>query len=115
MDNGSGSALLLDIAAHLAAVEDEAAPFAALCLGHGGRKRTARIAILRRAIPLCPAKSIVADVNTDMFLPIFPLKVVTVYGLDESDLGDMIRQVAAKENVASAARSRAAAQHLYSQ
>jgi Zn-dependent M28 family amino/carboxypeptidase len=36
----------------------------------------------------------VADINTDMFLPIIPLKVLTVYGLAESDLGDRVAQVA---------------------
>jgi Zn-dependent M28 family amino/carboxypeptidase len=39
-------------------------------------------------------RSIVADVNTDMFLPLFPLKELMVLGLDESDLGDDIRAVA---------------------
>jgi Zn-dependent M28 family amino/carboxypeptidase len=33
----------------------------------------------------------VADINIDMFLPIMPLKTLTVYGLDESDLGDLAR------------------------
>ena len=28
-----------------------------------------------------------ANINTDMFLPLFPLKKLTIYGLDESDLG----------------------------
>ena len=37
-----------------------------------------------------------ADINTDMFLPLFPLKLVTVYGLEESDLGDDIRAVASE-------------------
>jgi Zn-dependent M28 family amino/carboxypeptidase len=36
----------------------------------------------------------VADINIDMFLPIVPLKVLTVYGLAESDLGDMARNTA---------------------
>jgi Zn-dependent M28 family amino/carboxypeptidase len=36
----------------------------------------------------------VADINVDMFLPIVPLKVLTVFGLAESDLGDMAREVA---------------------
>ena len=57
----------------------------------------------------------VADINTDMFLPIFPLKVLTVYGLAESDLGDMVRQVAEQRGSSSAARSRAAAQCLHPQ
>ena len=41
----------------------------------------------------------VADINTDMFLPIFPMKVVTVYGLNESDLGDAARQVAELQGI----------------
>src|SRR6185312_2045097 len=41
-----------------------------------------------------PRGSLVADVNTDMFLPLFPLKELMVLGLDESDLGDDIRAVA---------------------
>jgi Zn-dependent M28 family amino/carboxypeptidase len=43
--------------------------------------------------PVAP-KSIVANVNTDMFLPLFPLKTLMVLGLDESDLGGDIRAVA---------------------
>jgi Zn-dependent M28 family amino/carboxypeptidase len=35
----------------------------------------------------------IADINTDMFLPIVPLKVLTVYGLAESDLGDRVTAV----------------------
>ncbi len=36
----------------------------------------------------------VADSNMDMFLPLFPLKLLSVQGLDESTLGDDIRAVA---------------------
>jgi Zn-dependent M28 family amino/carboxypeptidase len=43
--------------------------------------------------PTVPAKSMVADINTDMFLPIVPLKVLTVYGLAESDLGERVTEV----------------------
>ena len=43
--------------------------------------------------PTVPGHSIVADINTDMFLPIYPLTVLTVFGLDESTLGSMVRQV----------------------
>jgi Zn-dependent M28 family amino/carboxypeptidase len=44
--------------------------------------------------PTVPVHSIVADINTDMFLPLYPLKIVTVYGLDESTVGDEARAVA---------------------
>jgi Zn-dependent M28 family amino/carboxypeptidase len=43
-----------------------------------------------------PAAGIVADLNTDMFLPIVPLKVLTVYGLAESDLGERVTEVASR-------------------
>jgi Zn-dependent M28 family amino/carboxypeptidase len=43
--------------------------------------------------PTVPVRSIVADINTDMFLPIYPFKILTVYGLDESTLGDDVRAV----------------------
>jgi Zn-dependent M28 family amino/carboxypeptidase len=46
------------------------------------------------AHPTVPAKALVADINTDMFLPLYPLKRLTVYGLDESSLGDDARAVA---------------------
>src|SRR5262249_17549173 len=45
------------------------------------------------------SKSIVADINIDMFLPIVPLKVLTVYGLAESDLGALVKQVAQSDGI----------------
>src|SRR5207249_10381569 len=48
------------------------------------------------AHPTIPRANIVANVNTDMFLPLFPLKELMVLGLDESDLGQDIRAVAAE-------------------
>jgi len=42
----------------------------------------------------------IADINTDEFLPLVPLKILTVYGLDESTLGDDIRAVAQQMGVA---------------
>ncbi len=44
--------------------------------------------------PTVPAASMVANINIDMFLPIVPLKVLTVHGLNESEVGDMARAVA---------------------
>src|SRR4029077_20763088 len=43
------------------------------------------------APPTVPRASIVANLNTDMFLPLFPLKTLMVLGLDESDLGQDVR------------------------
>jgi Zn-dependent M28 family amino/carboxypeptidase len=36
----------------------------------------------------------VADFNVDMFLPLYPLRLLTVYGLEESDLGKQVRAAA---------------------
>jgi Zn-dependent M28 family amino/carboxypeptidase len=46
------------------------------------------------AHPTVASKSIVADVNVDMFLPIIPLKLLTVQGINESDLGNLAREAA---------------------
>jgi Zn-dependent M28 family amino/carboxypeptidase len=48
------------------------------------------------ARPTVPFDKIVADINLDMFLPLYPLKVIEVQGLTESSLGDSVR-AAAKE------------------
>jgi len=42
---------------------------------------------------------IVADINMDMFLPLFPLRYLEVQGLNESTLGDDIRAVASAAHV----------------
>jgi Zn-dependent M28 family amino/carboxypeptidase len=44
--------------------------------------------------PTVDAKNIVADLNMDMFLPLFPLKYLEVQGLGESSLGEEVRTVA---------------------
>ncbi len=98
MDNGSGSALLLDLAAALAQQKIKTRRsilFVWVTAEEKGLLGSRYFA----AKPTVPAKSLVADINTDMFLPIFPLKLVTVYGLSESDLGDAAIRAAQKESV----------------
>jgi Zn-dependent M28 family amino/carboxypeptidase len=51
------------------------------------------------AHPTVDSARMIADLNMDMFLPIFPMKVLTVYGLGESDLGADVRKVAAAMKV----------------
>jgi Zn-dependent M28 family amino/carboxypeptidase len=46
------------------------------------------------AHPTVELDKIVADLNMDMFLPLFPLKHLQVQGLGESTLGDAAREVA---------------------
>lgn len=98
MDNGSGSALLLDLAAALSQQKIKTRRsilFVWVTAEEKGLLGSRYFA----ARPTVPAKSIVADINTDMFLPIFPLKLITVYGLSESDLGDAAIRAAQKEGV----------------
>ena len=51
------------------------------------------------ARPTVPLEAIVADINLDMFLPLYPLKVIEVQGLDESTLGDSVRTAAGELGV----------------
>jgi len=51
------------------------------------------------AHPTVPFNKIVADINLDMFLPLYPLKVIEVQGLMESTLGDSVRAAAAVDGV----------------
>lgn len=46
--------------------------------------------------PTVPANRIVADINLDMFLPLYALRYLEVQGLEESTLGETVR-AAAKE------------------
>ena len=47
-----------------------------------------------------PFGEIVADINLDMFLPLYALKVIEVQGLSESTLGETVRAAAAEYGVA---------------
>ena len=93
MDNGSGSALLLDMAAGLNKSSDKLRR-SILFLFVTGEEKGLLGSKYFAAHPTVPPTSMIADVNVDMFLPIVPLKVLTVYGLAESDLGERVRDVA---------------------
>jgi Zn-dependent M28 family amino/carboxypeptidase len=49
--------------------------------------------------PTVPARSIVANLNTDMFMPIIPFKMVMVNGLEESNLADDAQRAGTKTGV----------------
>jgi hypothetical protein len=49
--------------------------------------------------PTVPATQIVADINLDMFLPLYPLKVIEVQGFAESSLGESVRAAAKSQGV----------------
>jgi Zn-dependent M28 family amino/carboxypeptidase len=98
MDNASGVASILEIADHLkeANVKTRRSILFVVVTGEEKGLLGSRYYSLN---PTVPAKSIVADINTDMFLPIYPLKILTVYGLDESTVGDDARAVAQKMGI----------------
>ena len=91
MDNASGVATLIETAR--------------LAAKRGGNKRTlAFVAVTAEekgllgslyfaAHPSLARGTIVADLNTDMFLPLIPLRGIFAYGSDESDLADDVDAV----------------------
>jgi len=99
MDNASGTALLLDVAASLKR-SPERPKRSLLFLFVTAEEKGLLGSKYFAARPTVDAKSMVADINVDMFLPIHPLKALTVYGLEESDLGDMAREVAQANGIA---------------
>ena len=93
MDNASGIAAILEVAA---ALHDSGAKPARsiLFVAVTGEEKGLLGSHYFASRPTVPRANIVANVNTDMFLPLFPLKMLMVLGLDESDLGQDIRATA---------------------
>ena len=92
MDNASGIAVLLQVARQMG---QRKAPrrsivFAAVTAEEVGLLGSSAYVAAARA----RGQRIVANLNTDMFLPLYPLRNLEVFGLDESDLGDDVRAVA---------------------
>jgi Zn-dependent M28 family amino/carboxypeptidase len=98
MDNGSGSALVLDMAASFKKNPEKLRRSILLVLVTGEEKGLLGSKYFA-AHPTVAPKFIAADVNVDMFLPIVPLKFLTVLGLDDSDLGDRARGIAQSQGV----------------
>ncbi len=86
MDNGSGTALALDLAASFKAHPERLQRSILFVLVTAEEKGLLGSKYFATH-PTVPANSIVADINVDMFLPIVPLKILTILGLEESDLG----------------------------
>lgn len=93
MDNGSGSAALLDVAASLKK-SPEKLKRSLLFVFVTGEEKGLLGSKYFTAHPTVKADSMVADINIDMFLPIVPLKFLTILGLNESDLGQMAASIA---------------------
>lgn len=92
MDNASGIATLIETAAAAAARKGfkRSIAFVAVTAEEKGLLGSRYYAVK----PTVPARNIVANLNTDMFLPLFPLKSIIAQGLEESDLAADLRTVA---------------------
>jgi hypothetical protein len=88
MDNASGIAALLDVAAIL---KESGATLrrSVLFVAVTGEEKGLLGSKFFANHPTVDPRAIVANINTDMFLPLFPLKKLTIFGMDESDLGAM--------------------------
>ena len=94
MDNASGIAVLLQMARELGK-------------GKAPRRSIVFLAVTGEELGLLGSRAyvsaaqarglrIVANLNTDMFLPLYPMRQLMVFGLDESDLRDDVNAVAAQ-------------------
>jgi Zn-dependent M28 family amino/carboxypeptidase len=93
MDDASGIASLIEVAK---AMKDSGAKpkRSILFLAVTGEEKGLLGSQYFAGHPTVDAKSIVADLNMDMYLPLFPLKYLEVQGLGESTLGDDVKAVA---------------------
>jgi hypothetical protein len=97
MDNASGIASLIEVARSVNAGHVQTKR-SILFLAVTGEEK-GELGSLYFAARSTVAGRIVADINMDMFLPLFPLRYLEVQGLNESTLGDDIRAVAAAAKV----------------
>jgi Zn-dependent M28 family amino/carboxypeptidase len=93
MDDASGVATLLDIAERLHAAKTKLRRSVLFVVVTGEEKGLLGSKYFATH-PTVKPEQMVADLNVDMFLPLFPLRILTVYGLAESDLGREVRAVA---------------------
>jgi Zn-dependent M28 family amino/carboxypeptidase len=98
MDNASGVAAMLDVAAML---KESGAKLrrSVLFVAVTGEEKGLLGSHFFANFPTVDRNSIVADINTDMFLPLFPLKRLTIFGLEESEVGDDAATVAKSLNI----------------
>jgi Zn-dependent M28 family amino/carboxypeptidase len=92
MDNASGIATLIETARAAAAKKTfkRSIIFLAVTAEEKGLLGSRYYA----SKPTVPSRAMVADLNTDMFLPLFPLHSLVVQGLEESDLAADLRKTA---------------------
>ena len=94
MDNASGIATLIELARAITSSGKRNAR-SIIFLAVTGEEKGLLGSRYFANHPTVPAQSLAANVNTDMFLPIIPLRALLVNGLEESDLADDARRAAA--------------------
>lgn len=93
MDNASGVALLIQTARALSVVRDSLRR-SVLFLAVTGEEKGLLGSRYYANHSTVPANgTIIANLNTDMFLPLMPFRLLMVNGLEESDLADDVRRV----------------------
>jgi Zn-dependent M28 family amino/carboxypeptidase len=91
MDNASGIATLIEAASVVAKRPPKRSVlFVAVTAEEKGLLGSRYFA----AHPTLPRRPMVANINMDMFLPLYPMKSLMVLGLDESELGADVKAVA---------------------
>ncbi|HEX5227201.1 MAG TPA: M20/M25/M40 family metallo-hydrolase, partial [Bryobacteraceae bacterium] len=95
MDDASGVASLIEIARALKGIETKRSVVFLAVTGEEKGELGSRYFAERPTVH----GRMVADINMDMFLPLFPLHYLEVQGLNESTLGDDIRAAAAAAGV----------------
>jgi hypothetical protein len=95
MDDASGDASLIEIARSM----KDARPKRSILFPSVTGEEKGELGSQYFAAHPTVSGPIVADINMDMYLPLFPLKYLEVQGLDESTLGDDVRAVGEKAGV----------------
>ena len=98
MDDGSGIASLIEIAT-MARTQNLHPKRSILFVAVTGEEKGLLGSQYFTSAPTVALKNVVADINMDMYLPLFPLKYLQVMGLEESTLGADIRGVCEKDGI----------------
>ncbi len=93
MDNASGTASMIEAARALAAKPPKRSVIITAVTAEEKGLLGSRYLMEHTGLP---ASSIVADVNSDMYLPLYPMKILTGIGISESTLKEPLARVAAK-------------------
>ena len=98
MDNASGIATLIETAEALASGPRPRRPVLFVAVT-GEEKGLLGSDYFAEHPPIPAGRALVANLNTDMFLPLNPLRQLLVNGLEESDLADDVRRAAGRAGI----------------